>query len=206
MDPRICSVLQQLPLRLRERGGARKGAGRPRGPRVSHHARPGFRKLPVHTTLRVRPDVRTLRRREMFGAVGGAIGAGCLRERFRVVHFTVLGNHLQLIVEAEDEVALARGMQGLGVRIARAVNRALARRGSVFADHYHAHLLRSPTEVAHAIAYVLGNYLHHFPDVPVEMDSRDPWSSDVRFDLVAQPPLWLLRVGWQRARRRRANG
>ena len=196
------STLQQLPLRFPGRGGAREGAGRPAGRRVSHHPRPKFRRLPVHTTLRVQPDVRSLRRGKMFDAVGGAISAGCLRARFRVVHFTVLGNHLHLIVEAEDEIALARGMQGLGVRIARAVNHALVRRGSVFADHYHAHHLRSPTEVARAIAYVLGNYLHHFPGTPVGVDFRDQCSSDVRFDLVAQPRLWLLRVGWRHARPR----
>jgi len=39
------------------------------------------------------------------------------------------------LVEAEDERALSRGMQGLAVRIARGVNRALERTGRVFADH-----------------------------------------------------------------------
>ena len=37
----------------------------------------------------------------------------------QLTHFAVLGNHLHLVVEAEDSGALARGMQGLGVRLAR---------------------------------------------------------------------------------------
>jgi REP element-mobilizing transposase RayT len=192
----------QLEFRLARHGGARAGAGRKTGPRVSHHPRPGFRKLPVHTTLRVRGDVGHLRRSDLFSAVGGAIGASCLREHFRVVHFSVMGNHLHLVVEADDQRALARGMQGLGVRLARAVNRVQKRRGPVFADHYHAHLLRTPTEVARAVAYVLGNYLHHFPVAAVDEHWRDPCSSDVRFDLVARPRTWLLSVGWKRARPR----
>jgi hypothetical protein len=74
--------------------------------------------------------------------------------------------------------------------------------GPVFADHYHAHLLKTPTEVARAVAYVLGNYLHHFPAAAVGEHWRDPFSSDVRFDLVARPRTWLLSVGWKRARPR----
>jgi len=35
---------------------------------------------------------------------------------------------------AHDAMALARGIQGLSIRIAKAVNRALDRRGPVFAD------------------------------------------------------------------------
>ncbi len=192
---------KQLALRWKTRGGARAGAGRPRGKRVSHDARPRFKKLPVHTTLRVRSEVSLLRRADVFEEVAGCIDKAH-GARFRVVHFAVLGNHVHLIVEAEDSVALARGMQGLGVRIARAVNRVTRRRGSVFADHYHAHALRSPTEVARAVAYVLGNYLHHFPRPPVTDDWMDECSSEVRFEVVAPARTWLLRVGWRRARPR----
>jgi hypothetical protein len=38
----------------------------------------------------------------------------------------------------------------------------MGRKGTVFADHYHARQLRSPTEVANAIRYVLLNFVHHF--------------------------------------------
>ena len=81
---------------------------------------------------------------------------------------------------------------GLGIRIARAVNRGLGRTGSVFADHYHAHYLRSPTEASRAVAYVLGNYEHHFPDGRRSARWVDPCSSEVRFHLVSRPRLWLL--------------
>ena len=181
----------QLDFSFRRHGGARRGAGRPQGRRVSHRARARFRNLPVHTTLRVCEEIPSLRRDALFGAVSEAIGAS-RKDDFRVVHFSVLGNHLHLIVEAFDHRALARGMQGLGIRIARAVNRVLNRSGSVFADHYHAHYLRSPTEAVRAVAYVLGNYEHHFPDPSRSARWIDPCSSEVRFHLVARPRLWLL--------------
>jgi hypothetical protein len=56
-------------------------------------------------------------------------------------------------------VALSRGMQGLAIHIARTVNEALSRkRGKVFSDRYHEHVLRTPSEVRSAIHYVIHNY------------------------------------------------
>jgi hypothetical protein len=95
-------------------------------------------------------------------------------------------------------------MQGLGVRIAKALNRVMGRKGAVFADHYHSRILRSPTEVANALVYVLMNFLHHFPGEVVHYtgDLRDRFSSAWR-DQGKDPPVvpartWLLSVGWRR--------
>jgi len=52
--------------------------------------------------------------------------SGKERFGFRLVHFSVQSNHMHLIAEAEDARSLSRGMQALGVRIARAVNRVRA--------------------------------------------------------------------------------
>jgi hypothetical protein len=87
------------------------------------------------------------------------------------------------------------------VRIAKALNRLMRRCGSVFADHYHSHVLKSPTELVKALAYVLGNYAHHFGGSP----GHDPFSSSAydapdRTRVLAAPLGWLLKVGWRRAR------
>jgi hypothetical protein len=92
-------------------------------------------------------------------------------------------------------------MQGLGVRIAKALNQVLARRGKVFVDRYHAHVLRSPREVANAVAYVLGNAIIHAArrGERVHPHAIDPMSSAWERHCVAQPHTWLLRWGWLRA-------
>jgi len=92
-------------------------------------------------------------------------------------------------------------MQGLGVRLARAINRVLGRRGKVFADRYHAHVLRSPREVANAVAYVQGNALVHAVrrGEAVHPDAIDPMSSGWERQVVVEPRTWLLRWGWLRA-------
>ena len=190
----------QLPLQFTRRGGPRAGAGRPRkkDAGVSHLARPKFQqRAPVHATLRVRPAVSSLRGGKAFGAVERTLLVARDRLGVRVVHFAVLGNHLHLIVEAESSAALSRAMQGLAIRLAKALNAVMRRRGAVFADHYHARRLATPTEVANAIRYVRENAAHHFPEL---RHAADPFCSAARPDLAAPPRTWLLSIGWTRAR------
>ena len=166
---------------------------------MPHVRRPALAaRHPVHVTTRVCAEAAQLRSRACFRVVASCIGEGCQRDGFRVVHFSVQSNHLHLIAEASDATALARGIQGLSIRIAKAVNRALHRRGKVFADRYHAHALRSPTEVANAINYVLGNAMIHAQRAgrPVDPDAVDLLTSYGHRQLVAQPHTWLLRIGW----------
>ena len=111
----------------------------------------------------------------------------------RLVHYSVQGNHLHLIVEADSDAALSRGMRGLTVRIARAVNRATRRSGRVFADKYYARELRTPAEVRRAVRYVLDNAMLHAGADP----RTDACSSQ---EPVVRPRTWLLTVGWLRSR------
>jgi len=172
-------------------GGKRKGAGRPRldggkRPGVSHLARPALKsRFPVHVTWRMADGVWNLRTRRCFGVLERAMYAGALRGGFRLVHYAVMGNHVHLIVEAPDRVRLARGMQGLGVRIARALNRVMARCGRVVGDRYHAHILKTPSEVKGARHYLLGNARQHYG-----VRGVDPFASQVA---VVEARTWLLR-------------
>ena len=152
----------------------------------------------MHATLRVSRSVPSLRGKTAFAAVERALKVAKDRLGVRVVHFAVLGNHLHLIVEADHSVALSRGMQGMTIRLAKALNAALRRRGPVFADHYHSRLLRTPNEVANAVRYVRTNAEHHFPELGA---GKDAFGSDARPDLAAPPRTWLLTIGWTRARR-----
>jgi hypothetical protein len=111
------------------------------------------------------------------------------RNGFRVVHFSLQGNHVHFLVEAEGRTELSRGMQGLNVRMATALNRLMQRRGKVLADRYHAVILKTPTQTAHALHYVLNNRQHHAPGL-YSADWRDPFAS-ANAPLVA-PGTWLL--------------
>jgi hypothetical protein len=67
------------------------------------------------------------------------------------VHYSLQANHALLIIEAQDQVALACGMKAIGARLARAVNHIAGRAGRVLADRYHHRLLATPREVHRAL-------------------------------------------------------
>src|SRR6266704_1579097 len=145
---------RQLALEFRTWGGTRAG--------VVHRARGEWtRPMPLHVTLRMAPHVYNLRSRRSFRVIEAALRIGGDRFDVRVVEFSVQGNHIHLVVEAASRGALARALQGLSIRVARGLNRMMGRKGRVFDDRYHARVLRTPTEVRHAMRYVLENARKH---------------------------------------------
>jgi REP element-mobilizing transposase RayT len=204
---------EQLDLDSRRHGGRRKRAGRTKtSDRVARTTRPQLsRHHPVHVTLRVREDAPRLRRARAWAVLRQAFRRGKDRFGFRLVHFSVQSNHLHLVCEAEDKRALARGMQGLAIRIARALNRIAGRRGKVFADRYFARILTTPTQVRRTLVYVLQNSAHHdalaagILDVYSSGAYFGGWRGRLRLPLVhdGEPPVvpatrWLLTTGWLR--------
>ena len=210
---------QLLPFRAAH-GGSRPGAGRkPNGDRagVPHDTREALAaRFPVHVTVKLREHLPPLRRRDAYAALRAAFAAGCERFGFRLIHYAVLNDHLHFVVEAQSRAVLARGVQGLLVRIARALNKLWQRRGRVFADRYHDHILRSPREVRNALRYVMGNGRKHANEgrlvtVPQAIDTYTsaPWFDGFRETIVvrgleaivrpvAAAHTWLLTSGWRR--------
>lgn len=214
---------QQLSLSLpvpRRWGGRRARAGRKPGahPGLPHVPREQFRRtLPAHVTLRLLPGLPSLRSAHLVRAIERSFAKGCERSEFRLVHYSLQGNHAHLIVEAHDRLALGRGMMAIGARLARAVNRVAGRTGKVLADRYHARLLSSPREARAALRYVLLNARRHAATARVKVAGAvrlDPASSAHWFDgwrrgvsvetgarapaAVARARTWLLMVGWRR--------
>ncbi len=208
----MTTARSQLRLRLKvppRHGGARRGAGRkPRGARagVTHHRREEVtRETPVHVTLRLRDHVWNLRSLRALAVFRRALAGMLAFPGFRVVHFSLQGNHLHAIVEAEDNRTLSQGVQGLSVRLAKGLNRMMGRHGAVFSDRYHAHVLRTPSEVARALAYVLQNHRGHMARLGrrASCGPVDPFSSSAAgsAEVTARPESWLLARGWQRVAR-----
>jgi REP element-mobilizing transposase RayT len=202
----------ELPLRFSNGwGGRRTGAGRRPTPGrlrpVPHRARPTHRAAyPVHVTLRA-AGVPSLREQILFRAVREAL-ARASRRAFRLVHYSVQTNHIHLIAEANDKPSLSRGVQGLAVRVARSVNRALERRGPLWSERYHARALRTPRETRVALRYVLFNSRKHGGRSSRRLDpcSSAPWFDGFRErppaaqgpPVTVAPRTWLAKKGWRR--------
>src|SRR5260370_27687257 len=180
--------------------------GVPHRMRHEHKAR-----HPVHVTLRAGRGLPSLREQVIFLEMRGALGRTA-RSWFRVVHFSVQANHVHLLVEAADKASLSRGIMGVAIRMARAVNRVLERHGNVWSERYHSRALKTPREVRNGIVYVLMNRHKHASKAM----ALDPCSSASLFDGWKLPPslapphesiegnpveppvTWLVRVGWKR--------
>ena len=198
----------QTELNFHAWGGRRAGAGRRRSKDsgVSHLCRDEVAaRHPVHTTVRLAKGCWNLRSHRALRVLENAFHEGRDRFGFRLIHYSVQGNHLHLLAETDGKSALARGMKGLEVRVARGLNRMMGRKGRVFADRYHAHVLKTPRETARALRYVLVNFAHHARAWGEQFAATfiDPYSS-VRYLAAApgpaapvvRPETWLLRTGW----------
>ncbi len=111
------------------------------------------------------------------------------------------------MVEADEPTGFERGIRGLAVRVAKAVNRVIGRHGAVWSDRYHARLLRTPREVRNALIYVLNDWREHLARAR-GLDPRssarwfDGWRTSVASPVgstpVAVARTWLARIGWRR--------
>ena len=182
--------------RFMDYGGKRKGAGRKAkrhadGSRAepSHAKRPRFTKSrPLRITLEMAEDVPNLRAANLAPVVSDVIGRANEREDFRVVHSCLLGTHIHLICEADGPAMLASGMKSLSGTMAKAINKRLGRKGRVIARRYYLHVLRTKTEVRHAVQYVLRNAERH--------GLHDAWPGWGRPDSLGMPRPDLSTAVW----------
>ena len=200
-------------------GGKRAGAGRKRAAdraTPQHRARPTLcGRDPLHVTLRVVRGLPTLRSQVLMGVFWRACRAARDRAGLRIAEYSVQSDHIHLVVEADGTRELSRGMLGFASRLARRLNRALGRRGKVFASRYDGRVLDSPRRVRAALVYVLQNARKH--GLPLAPRTVDPCSSAAYFNgwserveaavrgkppdaeesPLSEPSTWLLRVGWR---------
>lgn len=153
---------------LRRWGGARAGAGRPKRGAIAsepHKQRPALvASQPLHVIARVVRAAGALHDRAARRAIDRALRRSLGRTAFRIVHLRISSepirvawaqrraasprptptiHRIELVVEATDRIALARGMQGFQVAAAKHLNRLRSRSGQVFADRYRARSLHT---------------------------------------------------------------
>jgi putative transposase len=213
--------------RKRERRAAgKKKLGRPKKPGAGqpHVKREAFKASePLHITLRAVRGLGKLRTKAGYAAIREATIAVLKLEEFRIVHLSIQGTHVHLLVEAKDKAALAKGMQTFGISAAKQINAAVSkagnwweraqarargerpmkrRKGRVF-DRYHATIIRSPRQARHELNYVLNNWRKHEEDLRDHARGWliDPFASGWMFDgwkeRADEPFVWKLRASYE---------
>ena len=169
--------------------------------------------------MRLRPLAVSLRSKRMLRAFQSA-AKGAAKFGLRLNQFSLMGNHLHFIAEADGNQALARGMRSFGGRLGKSIRAAAGGRGAVFNGRFHLHALKTPTEYRRALGYVLLNHSKHAKLEPrVDSYSSAPYFKD--WSRLVHPnharrmaqsciggPLsfldaarsWVGRLGWWRGR------
>ena len=174
---------------------------------VPHRTRPKVYNGPVHTTVHLIDGLPCLRSEPEHACIVKAIGAAQQRFGCQIVDFSVLSNHLHLILEAPDAERLSQAMKSLLVRIARGLNKLWKRKGSIFRERFHCVVMKTVAQIRRTVTYVLQNARKH----GMQLWPIDPCSSGSWFDGWERPPppqrranpgvpprTWLLSTGWKR--------
>lgn len=149
--------MKQMKLELHKGkwGGRRPGSGRGRihSQGVAHRRREMInRRTPMHVNFRYRTIIRnktTLRLLKR--AIVNARQFG-----LRIIHYSMQSNHVHLIIEADTNEVLTRGMRSLTITMAKGL-----KQGRIQLQRYHLHVLRSLRETRNAVYYVLFNEQKH---------------------------------------------
>ena len=144
--------------------------------RVPHSSRPSVSgSHGVHVTVKLRPGIPNLRQEHVIEVLERCFCKAKDRFGFVLTAYTVMSNHLHFLVYVRSDEALRRGMQGLNIRLARAINRLFDRKGKVFADRFHARAVRGFNAIKKALRYVVQNARKHH--VPIPAGQWDRYSS-----------------------------
>ena len=122
--------------------------------------------------------------RHVYRVVRVALVAAAEKIRFRLLHYSVQGNHLHVIAEADDTYALSRAMRSLSIRVAKQLNKLCGERGVRIPQRYHLEVIKTPLQAQLTLRYVLNNFRRHaktWGEHPAP-DWIDPCSSALWFD------------------------
>lgn len=136
-------------------GGLRENSGRKRirSRGVAHAPREKVTaRTPLHVNFRYRTHVRNKETLKLLKrSIQNARSHG-----LRILHYSFQSNHVHLIVEADSNKLLSKGMRSLTITFAKGLGL-----GRIQTERYHLHVLRSLREVRNALGYVLFNQQKH---------------------------------------------
>ncbi len=136
-------------------GGLRVKAGRKRirSRGVAHSSREKVTgRTPIHVNFKYKIPVRN---KETLKLLRKSI-QNARRHGLRILQYSFQHNHVHLILEAENNAILTKGMRSLTITFAKGLNK-----GRVQIDRYHLHVLKTVRETKHALHYVLFNQQKH---------------------------------------------
>lgn len=192
---------------------------------MNHMKRPRVDKdTPLHITWRLKIGLLSMRKQQLLKEFEESVRRAKIFG-LRVLQFSIQGNHIHLIVEADNNLALAQGLRSLGGRFGKIIRKHAGGRGPVFAGRYHIELIQTPEQMRNTLSYVLLNHSKHkkvveyvdgYSSAPYfhewkrllgkkfsgmirdQVESlREANGRDITSAALSPPKSWLAREGWR---------
>lgn len=140
-----------------------KRAGRPpkNDKGIRHIERPKFfRSRSLHLTIKVRENKADIQNKRILAKLQYAIQRARL-QGLRVIHYALEYNHVHLLVESTTHEVLHKGMQAMGITLAKGINKIKGKKGTVYKHRYHFRQISSRRDLKNVIHYILQNHKKH---------------------------------------------
>jgi REP element-mobilizing transposase RayT len=140
-----------------------KGAGRPakNDAGIRHTSRPLIIKpSSLHLTVKVKHIKADIKNKIILHLLKRAIMNG-RRQGLKIIHFSLEYDHVHLLIEADNNTLLGKGMKAFGVTFAKAINRLRKLRGAVYKHRYHFRRIESCSQLKNVLHYIFNNGIRH---------------------------------------------
>jgi len=140
-----------------------KGAGRPavHDPGIRHTERPVLTKsASLHLTVKIKRIKADLKNKSILSILKKAI-LNTRKQGLRVIHYSLEFDHVHLLIEAENNLILAKGMQSFGVTFSKAINRLRKLKGGVYKHRYHFRRIVGARQLKNVLNYIFSNGVKH---------------------------------------------
>jgi REP element-mobilizing transposase RayT len=140
-----------------------KRAGRPaiHDPGIRHTKRPLITKpTSLHLTVKILRTKANLKNKMVLTILKRSI-MNARKMGLRVIHFTLEYDHVHLLIEADNNFILGKGMQAFGVTFSKAINRMRKIKGGVYKHRYHFRKIVGARQLKNVLNYIFKNGIKH---------------------------------------------
>ena len=83
------------------------------------------------------------------------------KKGLKIIHYSLEFDHAHLLIEAENNSVLGKGMQSFGVTFAKSINRLKKLKGDVYKHRYHFRKINSARDLKNVLLYIFNNGVKH---------------------------------------------
>lgn len=128
---------------------------------IRHTSRPLLRRpSSLHLTVKIKKNKADIKTKVVLSILKRAI-MNARKRGLRVVHYSLEYDHVHLLIEADNNRVLGKGMQAFGVTLAKAINRMRRLKGEVYKHRYHFRQITNARDLKNVMKYIFNNGLKH---------------------------------------------